>query len=322
MRSVGSEVRPSAKRSSRYSRTTPAISFSVNRSNSAMPRSSWTTWSPGLRSARSVPIRDGEALRERHVEDRELAGGRRLGQLLERGDDDVALAEEVRDARRLRRRDDPRVRRARRDLAQERVEPARVARDVPPPQRDRVASRADAYLPALGGETLDRVAADVWRGERADREPLLAQLLAALLGELLVRVPREVELDRVLEYDCGPLGEVIEQRRRCAEQRRERLQAGGVRALAHRLDDRAVSAELLVRREILPALLGEALGEVRCALERDLARREHGDGFERVLASLRDGIEAADRLDVVAEELDADRALRSRRVDVHDPAAP
>src|SRR2546425_366873 len=51
MRSVGRDTRSvPANCSSRYSRSTPATSFVTKRSKRAMPCSSWTTRSPGLRS--------------------------------------------------------------------------------------------------------------------------------------------------------------------------------------------------------------------------------------------------------------------------------
>ena len=52
-----------------------------------------------------------------------------------------------------------------------------------------------------------------------------------------------------------------------------------------------------------------------------IAPRRDGERFERCAAALRFDREAAHRLDVVAEELDAHRRLGGRREEIDDTAA-
>src|SRR6185503_1649997 len=143
-----------------------------------------------------------------------------------------------------------------------------------------------------------------------------------LLGLRLVRVVRELELYGVLEDDGRADGQVVEERRGRAERRGERVQPGHVAAFPKRVDDRGVRPQLLVLAiDLVPAAFDEMRGELRRELERVLARGEDVDGLELLLRALRHRVEGTQRLDIVAEELDADRHRRGRRVHVEDAAA-
>src|SRR6184192_3426113 len=61
---------------------------------------------------------------------------------------------------------------------------------------------------------------------------------------------------------------------------------------------------LFVTRGAVPARGDESFGDFGGALERELARGEHGELVDARLRALGDGVERAQRLDLVAEELD------------------
>ena len=160
---------------------------------------------------------------------------------------------------------------------------------------------------------------DVRRGERGHRQTVLAQLLAALLGHRLVGVPRERELDGILEHDGRAIGrQMRDERRRRAEQRRERIDAGRVLALPQPFEELGVVGEILA--EAVPAR--EPFRDLGPALDGDLAGRKDDELVERRLGPLGHRIERPDRLDVVAEELDPRGLGRGCRIHVDDPAAP
>jgi len=179
----------------------------------------------------------------------------------------------------------------------------------------------------LGREGLDPGTRDVRRREDRHGEALAGELVAPLLRLGLERIVGEVELDGVLEDDGGPFAEVIEERRCGTQSRRERVYAGRVPTLAERIDEPPVRREVgtvlaVGTRESIPAGAVEALREPRGGLERELARGQDDELFEGRLRSLRHRVERTQRLDLVAEELDARGLLSRSGVDVDDAAAP
>src|SRR5438552_18086777 len=136
----------------------------------------------------------------------------------------------------------------------------------------------------------------------------------------------ELELDGVFEDDAGPIAEVIEEGCGGPERRRERVDSRRVAGLAEGIDEPSVWREVggllaVGVRQPVPPCANESLRERRRALERELARRENDQLLERRLRALRHGVERAERLDLVAEELDASGLLGRCGVDVDDASA-
>src|SRR5438105_4228737 len=114
---------------------------------------------------------------------------------------------------------------------------------------------------------------------------------------------------------------------RSTQSRRERVHAGRVPTLAERIDEPPVRREVgtvpaIGTRESIPAGAVEALRECGRGLEGELARGKDDELFEGHLRSLRHRVKRTQRLDLVAEELDARGLLRRSGVDVDDAAAP
>ena len=277
----------------------------------------------GVGEDRERELGDPESFSERDVQEHERPGCRRLLERLAGSGCDVALGEQLGEPRRLRCGDDARALAGRGDLAQEPIEPPGVARRARPAEPQGAAVRARADRAAVRRCALDRGPSDVLRGQRVGGEAVGPELLTPLLGLRLVRIPLELELDRVLEHDARAIRrEMVQQRCRRAERGRERVNTRDVAQLAERLDDPGVRRQLVMVGELLPAGLREAVRELRPAVERELARRQDEHAPGRLLRALRHRVERAERLDVVAEELDPDRGVRGSRVDVDDAAAP
>ena len=252
----------------------------------------------------------------------ERAFRRHLGHAVVRGGGDIAIGEQLREPGGLRRRDDAQIASCTCDLAQECVETARVRGDAAPAEPQGVGVGTDAHRAVLVGRRVETVARHVRRREDGYGETLFAQLLAPFVGLRLVRIVREPELDRVLEDDRGAVAEMVQQRGRRSERGRERVGARRDAALAQRLDQRRVRLQLvLLATRRCPTRSGETLRERGRALERVFTRGQDVDRVGGVLRALRDRIESAERLDVVAEELDAHRHVGRGGIHVEDPAA-
>ena len=114
-------------------------------------------------------------------------------------------------------------------------------------------------------------------------------------------------------------GQVLGDRRHAlVERRRQRLDAEEVLALVDLIEHRA-----RLRRRMRGAIAGleQALAQPIAAREHRLAHRVHVDLLDGAHGPLRLGIEEADRLDQIAEELDAQREAIERHEDVDDAAA-
>jgi hypothetical protein len=203
----------------------------------------------GIGEHAQAELRDGEAFGEADVSENEGTLRRHLGHRVAGRGGHVAVREQLGEPRRLRRRDHPEVASGGGDFAQEGIEPSRVRGDATPPQSQRVGVGPHTHRAVLVGRGVDAVARHIWRRESADREALLVELGATLLGLRLMRVVREAELDRVLEHDGAPVAEMIEQRCGRAERGRERVGARSGAALAQRLHQRRVRLQLV----LLPA---------------------------------------------------------------------
>ena len=275
----------------------------------------------GVGEDAQVELGDREAFGERDMEEHERARRGRLGDRLLRRAGDLALGEQLREPRGLRRRDDPRPGAGGGHLAQELVEPARIVRRARPAEPEGVVRRRDADRTVLTRLALQLGPGDVRRRKRRDRQAAGTQLLAPLVGHGLVRVPGECQLDGVLEHDGRRVrGQVREERRRRAQQRRERVDTRRVSTLPQPLEELRVVAERI--GEHVPAGARDALGDLGPALERELARGEDDELLEGGLRALRHRIEGPDGLDVVAEQLDPRGLGRRRGVHVDDAAAP
>ena len=158
------------------------------------------------------------------------------------------------------------------------------------------------------------------------RRPVLRQLAALdQLGAPLVGLaPEEVgglgDVAGLVEDEERVGRDVVEAARR-GEERRPDLRGvadvQGPRRLA-RLEPLEVGGEAL-RQLRGPA--PESLREPARAAE-ELRRREEGHPLQRPDGPLVGRVEGAERVDLVAEELDPDRQRRRRREDVDDAAAP
>ena len=124
---------------------------------------------------------------------------------------DVPLGEQLREPRRLRRRDKARVMARRRHVTEELVEPSRVARDARPAEPHRVRGRPHARAAVPLRDLFDPRSGDVRRRKDARRQARCGKLVASLLCLCLQRIPRELELDGVLEDHRRAIAEVIEQ---------------------------------------------------------------------------------------------------------------
>ena len=172
------------------------------------------------------------------------------------------------------------------------------------------------------------------RGERAelvDRHQVarrrIGQLLAApLLGVAPLGVGPGVT-DRAaarLGIDDQPARPVAERqiRRRCdqlvVKRRGQRLDADEHLALLELLDQPA--RRLGRERDLVGVGAQPAAHVARAGVDR-LAHRMEVDPLDRAQRALRLGVEPAQRIDLVAEQLDPHRVRRERRVDVDHPAA-
>ena len=171
-----------------------------------------------------------------------------------------------------------------------------------------------------GGELLER---GVQRGRleeqlgRGEHGPL--QVVTALLVARLDVAPGTPQRrgERPVAHDHGVRRQMIEQgRRRLEEQRQVELDARGRVTLA----DAAVDAR--ARRIALEAH-AEAPAEFlhRIGIERQLARRQQPHLLDRLERALGVWVEAADRLDLIVEQVDAQRFVRAHRKDIEQRAA-
>ena len=185
---------------------------------------------------------------------------------------------------RHRERRQPRQRRSfkpRLPLLLRQIEPVRRQRLV-----DRAAAVADNFLPRLV------VVRDL-------REPLARRLFVQRL------------------QDHRRAGQIVEQRvHPVVKQRQPMLHAGMAAAFAHRLVQHVVALGGAERRDIAGAEFADRLGgelEFRHRHEIEPAHVHHG--------ALRLRIEAADRLQRVAEEIEPHRQVHARREQIEDAAA-
>jgi len=140
--------------------------------------------------------------------------------------------------------------------------------------------------------------------------------------------PRAIEIgDRLESVGAGLLGLMIERQRRAGQvieqrfqgliiERQPVLHAGIAAAGADRFVERVVAA---ARSELLAIARSEAMD--RCVVEQYLADRSQVQFVNRARRALRQRIKAAQALDRVAEEIEADRLRRSGRVEIDDAAA-
>ena len=258
-----------------------------------------------------------KAFGERHPSDDQGAASRDVSNRVASGGGDLTLGQQLGEASGLRSRDERgRLRRPRRgDVLDELGEPTGVARRAGPPQAQRVSGGPHACDAVPRREVVDPRARDVRRREHADREAELCELVAPLLGLRLERIVCELELDGVLEDHARAIAEMVEQRSGCAKSGCERVSAGRVASFAELVDELGIWSKGIGglgggAPQLVPAGSREPLGELRCVLQRELARRKDVEMCQVRLRALRDRIEGAERLDLVAEELDARRLLR------------
>src|SRR5439155_748474 len=123
------------------------------------------------------------------------------------------------------------------------------------------------------------------------------------------------ELDGVLEDQARAGAGMVGQGTGRAKSGCERVGAGRVASSAELVDELGIWSRGIGglgggAPQLVPAGSREPLGELRCVLQRELARRKDVELCQVRLRALRDRIERAERLDLVAEELDARRLLR------------
>ena len=139
-----------------------------------------------------------------------------------------------------------------------------------------------------------------------------AVALAGVLPEVLER-----GLELAVQHDGGVLAQVIEHGRRLVEEQRQVvLDAGGGHAVAHVLVDAALGRVAL--EQLAPAA---AKARARVVVHRELAARQQPHLGHRVEAALGVGVEGADRVDLVVEQVDAVGHRRAHREQVDQAAA-
>ncbi len=152
---------------------------------------------------------------------------------------------------------------------------------------------------------------------RRQRRPLGVALhqpvaLARVLPEVLER-----RLQVAVQHHGGIDAEVVEHRRRLLEEERQVvLDAGGRHAHAHVLVDAALGRVAL--QQLAPAA---AKARARGVVHRELAPGQEAHLGHRVQAALGVGVEGADRVDLVVEQVDPVRHHRAHREQVDQPAA-
>ena len=123
-------------------------------------------------------------------------------------------------------------------------------------------------------------------------------------------------LGLVIEADGGALGVVEQRLHRLVEQPgpvfEPRVAMAGADRDIERVLGRGIAEELAV---------GGAEAGDRGLVEEDLADRAQRQRLQRLATALRAGVEAAQALDLVAEEVEADGVRFTRRVEVDDAAA-
>ena len=177
----------------------------------------------------------------------------------------------------------------------------------------RAAQHQRGMLVDAGEEVLAAQEQLFGRQQRPLRVVLQEAVALARVGpEVLQRV-----VDLAVQHQRGIVAEVVEDRRRLLEEQRQVvLDAGGGQAGADVLvDARAarVAFDLLA-----PA---RAEGVARGLVHRELAPRQQAHLGHRVQAALRVGVEGADRIDLVAEQVHAVGHRRAHREQVDQPAA-
>ena len=177
-----------------------------------------------------------------------------------------------------------------------------------------LAAQREQRVRAAGGEEL--LGLEEQRFGRQDR-PLAvvleeAMALARVGPEALQRL-----VDLAVQRERRLAAEVVEDGRRLVEEERQvELDAGGGDAGA----DVLVEAHLgRVAFEALAPARPERVA--RRLVHRELAAGQEANLGHRIEASLRVGIEGADRIDLVAEQVDAVRHGRAHREQVDQPAA-
>ena len=137
----------------------------------------------------------------------------------------------------------------------------------------------------------------------------------ALLGVLPEAQKRGFEI--AVQHDGRVGAKVVEHRRRVVEEQRQVvLDAGGRHAIAHVLVDAALGRIAL--QQLAPAVA--ELG-ARIVVHRELAAGQQAHFGHGVEAALRVGIEGADRVNLVVEQVHAIRHVRAHREQVDQPAA-
>ena len=138
-----------------------------------------------------------------------------------------------------------------------------------------------------------------------------AALLVARRQSLPSTLDRAVEAAREIDDD-GIGGQVIKDSiGRLEEQRQVELDTGGGDPVAHATVDHAAR-----RVAFETGAVTSAEGTYRIGIERHLARGQQTHGRERVLRALRLRVEAAYRLDLIVEQIDAKGGLGAHRKDI------
>src|SRR6185437_3882127 len=122
---------------------------------------------------------------------------------------------------------------------------------------------------------------------------------------------------RGITHDDRVGRQVVEQRRCLLEEERQvELDAGRREALADAAVNGGPARVALEAGAETPAELPNGIG-----IERHLARGQQAHALERVERALRVRIEAADRLDLLIEKIDAQRRRAAHREDIEERAA-
>jgi hypothetical protein len=160
--------------------------------------------------------------------------------------------------------------------------------------------------------------------ERSRFERTVAALLRRQRGLAVVVILLDRLESRVgglvgpgLADDDSTVAEIVEQRRQPRlEQRQPVLHPRQPAAIGHRLVQRVAGRGRAERVEIPFAERLDAR-----VVEQDLVDRQQGEALRRLDGALGGGVEAADGLDLVAEEVEAERVGVARGEQVEQPAA-
>ena len=185
----------------------------------------------------------------------------------------------------------------------------------------RLVERRGAMDRPGGDEAVPFVARQI---ERLGRQRAVAARLLALRADAIVVIvgdALEPRLDRAVVArvadDQIVIAEMIEQSRQpLLEQGQPMIEAGDAAAVRHRLVERIAGR---VGAEQFAIAAAEALDAV--LVEQGLGGGQQGEAVDPVDAALAGRIEAADALDLVAEEIEPERLFLARRKEIDQPAA-